>query len=216
MQFNSDRLKQLVAGYPPDAVDEMAVPSYTHWNPVIRWLVWKRVRMAQALCIERSFDTVLDYGTGVGIMLPFLSAHSSHVIAVDQHIRPATELCRHFNLPNVELHEVQTAPLPISDGIVDMITCLEVLEHIKDLEQVIAEFHRVLRPGGRLIVSVPTENKIYHVGRYIAGFQERATYHFWDADTVNAAVMRTFARTKHRRLFPFPRFYDFSVFVKEA
>jgi SAM-dependent methyltransferase len=46
--------------------------------------------------------------------------------------------------------------VPFPDGAFDRIVCSEVLEHIWDDERAIAELVRVLRPGGRLAVTVPT------------------------------------------------------------
>jgi SAM-dependent methyltransferase len=46
--------------------------------------------------------------------------------------------------------------VPFADATFDRIVCSEVLEHIWDDERAIAELVRVLRPGGRLAVTVPT------------------------------------------------------------
>lgn len=45
--------------------------------------------------------------------------------------------------------------LPFMDASFDAVTCLDVLEHVADERTVLAEAHRVLRPGGTLVVSVP-------------------------------------------------------------
>lgn len=45
--------------------------------------------------------------------------------------------------------------LPFTDGVFDCVICAEVLEHVPDYERVLAEIHRVLKPGGVLAVSVP-------------------------------------------------------------
>jgi SAM-dependent methyltransferase len=45
--------------------------------------------------------------------------------------------------------------LPFADATFDKVICAEVLEHIPDYEAVLAEIHRVLKPGGTLAVSVP-------------------------------------------------------------
>lgn len=46
-------------------------------------------------------------------------------------------------------------PLPFADRCFDAITCIEGIEHIHDPFHVVAEFHRLLRPAGRLILSTP-------------------------------------------------------------
>ena len=47
------------------------------------------------------------------------------------------------------------AALPLADASVDTILCTEVLEHVPDPERTIAEFARVLRPGGAIISTAP-------------------------------------------------------------
>jgi SAM-dependent methyltransferase len=42
--------------------------------------------------------------------------------------------------------------LPVASGTVDLVWCRDVLVHVADLEQAYAEFQRVLRPGGRVVV----------------------------------------------------------------
>ncbi len=45
--------------------------------------------------------------------------------------------------------------LPVRAESCDGVLCLEVIEHVEDFERVIREIHRVLRPGGRLLLSAP-------------------------------------------------------------
>src|SRR6478672_9102903 len=45
--------------------------------------------------------------------------------------------------------------IPLADGTVDAVLCTQVIEHIPEPVPVIREIHRVLRPGGTLILSVP-------------------------------------------------------------
>src|SRR5687768_694025 len=54
----------------------------------------------------------------------------------------------------VELIE-DASRLPLRDSETDVVTCIEVLEHLFEPQKAVAEFSRVLVPGGLLIVSVP-------------------------------------------------------------
>lgn len=47
------------------------------------------------------------------------------------------------------------ATIPLPDASLDTVLCLEVLEYVAQPQKAIAEFSRVLRPGGRLVLSVP-------------------------------------------------------------
>ena len=207
--------QKIVKEIPSATVDEMAVPSYTHWNPLIRWLMWKRLSVVNGICLHlKKVETALDFGTGTGVMLPFLANIAERVIAVDKQIEPARRLRAQLGLENIECFEVESLLMPVPDESVDLILCLDVLEHIPPLQEVIGALAKTLKPGGILIVSAPSENLVYKVGRWIAGFQKRATYHCWNAKEVNQAVATHLELLQRKKLFPLICFFEISVFQK--
>jgi len=52
--------------------------------------------------------------------------------------------------------------IPFADDTFDHILCTEVLEHAEEPDQLIAEMHRVLRPGGTLAVTIPFSARVHH------------------------------------------------------
>ncbi len=212
MRVTRQDLREVSRGTGDKIIDEMAVPSYTHWNPLIRWLMWKRLAIVQDFCKGSYVERALDYGTGSGVMLPFLSQIAGRVTAIDKFITPATKLCDHYQLNNVELHEIDTLPIPLPDESMDLILCLDVLEHIQQIQDVAEEIARVLRPGGKLIVSGPSENLLYKIGRLFAGFQKRATYHRWNIDAVNESLKAQLTLVRQKTLLGPIRLFDISVF----
>jgi SAM-dependent methyltransferase len=53
---------------------------------------------------------------------------------------------------NVEIHEADATSLPVEDGSFDRALCVQVLEYVPDVSAGLAELHRVLRPGARVVV----------------------------------------------------------------
>ena len=53
---------------------------------------------------------------------------------------------------NVELHLADATALPVPDGAFDAALSVQVLEYVADLDAALAELHRALRPGGRLVI----------------------------------------------------------------
>jgi len=65
-----------------------------------------------------------------------------------------------------------TAPgLPIADGAADVVIMSELIEHLVDPDQAVAEVRRVLRPGGSLLLSTPNLAAWYNRGLLAAGIQ---------------------------------------------
>jgi SAM-dependent methyltransferase len=95
--------------------------------------------------------TVLDAACGTGRHAAYAAARGHRVIGVDS--SPAMLDVARQKLPGAEFHEADLAALPLPDGHVDLIVCALALAHVRDLGPVFAEFARVLRPGGHLVVS---------------------------------------------------------------
>ncbi len=92
----------------------------------------------------------MDVGCGSGLMLPRLSEHgSAWGIEVDTDLLSARTPMR---------DRIFSAPLgaPLyRDMSFDLITCLDVLEHIEDDREAVANMMAMLRPGGTILITVP-------------------------------------------------------------
>lgn len=166
------RIRELLpANYETDDVGEMAIPSYFHWNPAVRWIITKRLNTIIGVSSFNSSDSVLDFGTGTGILLPALSSLVKSVVATDLRPEVAESWARINQLENVKvigLPEFQR----LGAGCFSKIVAADVLEHVDRLEELIARFRSLLQPGGRVIISGPTESEFYKLCRKIAGFRK--------------------------------------------
>lgn len=105
-------------------------------SPVLSSVEYRRVR--------RRFFSLSDEGL-------FVVNHGSGPVACS----------RHPNVVNIDISPyegvdiVSSVPLPLLDNTVDVIISQAVLEHVADPASLIDEFHRCIRPGGKLLVYVP-------------------------------------------------------------
>jgi len=107
----------------------------------------------------------LDAGCGSGTMARYLTARGASVLGVDaaeEMIAVAREFAgRDVTGGQLRFEHVATiVHLPVADQSLDGILCSSVLEYVPDPAACLAEFARVLRPGGLLVVSVANRNSV--------------------------------------------------------
>jgi SAM-dependent methyltransferase len=103
---------------------------------------------------------ILDAGCGDGRFIAEVGGRNVEVYGTDYSER-AVQFARIMNPgAKIEVGDL-TARLPFAQDWFDQIVLIETLEHIPphDLPEVIRELHRVLRPGGRIIITVPHKNR---------------------------------------------------------
>jgi SAM-dependent methyltransferase len=94
---------------------------------------------------------ILDAGCGTGINLDYL-AEFGEVAGVD-FSDDAIEFCRKRGHPNA--HRMDLTALEWEDGRFDLVTALDVIEHVDEDAAAVRELVRVTRPGGLLLITVP-------------------------------------------------------------
>jgi 2-polyprenyl-3-methyl-5-hydroxy-6-metoxy-1,4-benzoquinol methylase len=193
--------------------DEMAIPSYLHANPLIRWLMWRRYETITGFLGDTPGQTALEFGCGMGLFLPELSRRFARVFAVDLFPDYAKALDTRRRLGTDFVSAIDEIP----ETSVDVIVAADVLEHVEDLPAYLAEFSAKLKAGGRLLVSGPTENLIYKLGRLCAGFGDKGDYHHTNIDRlIDDITAHGFQQTRFARL-PFavpPTLFKVCEFTK--
>lgn len=176
----SAAIRQVLADSERGRLDEAGFPAYSHPNPIINRVFWQRMHRAMNH-IERSapHENILDFGCGSGVMLPFLAMHSRHVTAIDIDLLPLERVKGHIPLAaNVEVLDAKVTPIArLGTNSYDLIIALDVLEHVDDLPGTLSQLMNLLKPGGQLVVSGPTENLLYRIGRKLAGPEYSGEYH---------------------------------------
>ena len=161
--------------------EETCIPSYCHPNLAAAYLSWWRLYAAVALARRHaSFSAVLDFGAAVGELRRLLPATLGRYDFIEQNDHAAAYLIR--QIPDARRETLDSAP---AHGY-SCIFALDALEHNADFPQLLQRLAAKLSPGGVFILSGPTENRLYRLGRRIAGFD--AHYHETNIYPIEAAA----------------------------
>ena len=185
----------------------MAIPSYLHHNPALRWMAWRRLEVVvsalQRLAPRKAPGSLaVAFGCGSGILFKDGLARFERVIGVDLVLGAAKKLVSELALKDVELCTPTEADTQIKPGSADVVIAAEVLEHVDDLPPTLTQFKNWLKPNGRLLVSLPTENALYRMGRRLAGFSGH--YHHSNAASIDEDMRRFGFRRESRVQIPAP------------
>lgn len=128
------------------------------WDGSVRWLrtlqnlVPARLQYFDTL-IDWRGKTVLDLGCGGGFMAEALARRGAVVQAIDPAMDAIAIARQHAEDQGLTIdYRVGVGEaLPFAAASLDAVVCVDVLEHVADAGRVIAEVHRVLRPGGMLL-----------------------------------------------------------------
>jgi len=113
---------------------------------------------------------ILDIGSGAGNMAHHL-AHYGTVIGLDFNARPLAVAGQR----GLDAIQGSGDRLPFLDGMFDLVALLDTIEHIPDEFGVLAECHRVLKPGGKLLITVPAFMWLWSYNDEINAHQRRYT-----------------------------------------
>lgn len=128
---------------------ERTVPGIAEEN------YWFRRHEAAYLHLVRhcAGAVVLEAGCGEGYGAALIAGHAARVVALDYDGPTAAHASRAY--PELAVLRGNLASLPLRAASVDVVANLQVIEHLWDQEGFLAECARVLRPGGRLLVTTP-------------------------------------------------------------
>ena len=146
-------------------LEETAWPTYTNRLLAARWLAYERVRVAAKLTRRvGAVRIAVDFGSGLGVGLPYLAARAEHVYAVESDAEITSFVVSRLDLPNVTV----VSDASELDGPVDLLWALDVFEHVPELAALTARLAKQTAAGGVWIVSGPTENLLYRAMRRVA------------------------------------------------
>lgn len=115
---------------------------------------FRRHEVAYRYCSDLcAGQDVLEAGCGEGYGAALIASVARRVTAVDYDEATVAHVRKHY--PQVTMLAANLAAMPLPDASVDVVVNFQVIEHLWDQPQFVAECARVLRPGGRLLMSTP-------------------------------------------------------------
>ena len=174
----------------PEEYERMHALETDYW-----WFVGRRNLIARLLdatlpTLETDAPQLVDIGCGTGANLPMLReavGPKGAVFGLDfsplalQWARSEGELKE----GQVHLSQGDALALPLRDNCADIVTMLDVLEHLSDDGTALREVRRILKPGGALILSVPAYQHLWSA-------HDEALHHFrrYEKTSLNRALKR--------------------------
>jgi 2-polyprenyl-6-hydroxyphenyl methylase / 3-demethylubiquinone-9 3-methyltransferase len=127
--------------------------------------------------------TVLDLGCGGGFMSEALARRGATVIGVDPSEAAISAAKIHADAEGLKIdYKVGTGEaIPLADHSADCVVCVDVLEHVADLDRVLDEVARVLKPGGVFLFDTINRTPlaalvIVHLGESVLRLLPRGTH----------------------------------------
>jgi ubiquinone/menaquinone biosynthesis C-methylase UbiE len=130
--------------------DDLAGKFGRHYVPGRSWK-----GLAETLLLLLPPLVIADLGAGEGSLSQLLARSAQEVIAVDNSekmVEFGTRLARKHGVRNLEYRKGDLEALPIEEGTVDVALLSQSLHHAPNPQQALAEAHRILKAGGRIIV----------------------------------------------------------------
>ena len=127
---------------------------------------WKAALTRAQPAIERA-SSVIDVGCGGGAMLRAIARPGTRLVGVE--VSPgAVKAVEDAGFEGVVV-DLERDALPFPSGSFDAALCYDVLEHLFCPEVLLAEIHRILRPGGHALLCVPNSLNAFNRLLFLAG-----------------------------------------------
>ena len=202
LRQDAERVTEVLASRAAEQnwADSVAGDMERHYSPGRTWEAMAR----SALPLLEPGD-VLDIASGDGVLAELLAPHANRYVCLDASSKvvvAASERLR--RLKNVEVREGDMHALPFDDAHFDLVVLMHALTYADQPAQAVAEAARVLRPGGRLLLTSLARHEhrsaVEAYGHVNMGFSEKELTRFASKpglDIVNCQTVTRERRPPH-------------------
>jgi len=170
-------------------------------------VIYQRHLIAYKEAAKIISGTVLEIGSGEGYGIMELAPKAEHYIAVDKYNTQISEELKKEN--NITFIQANIPPLiAIEDNSIDFVVTFQVIEHIKDDKQFLREIYRVLKPGGKMILTTP--NILMSLSRNPWHFRE------YNPDEMRGVIESSFEKYELKGVFGNEKIFEYYIKNKES
>jgi 2-polyprenyl-3-methyl-5-hydroxy-6-metoxy-1,4-benzoquinol methylase len=192
---------------PVDILNKYTNPAqerniYVHPNPLARDIFWSRLERVFKYLQKytKPTDKFLDFGGGSGVFNLACSKYYNQVDVIDLDNSDAQKLKDFYKLDNVNLITQDISKWK-PETPYDVVIATDVLEHFADLTLPLDFMKANIRRAGLLVVSLPTENWIYELGRKLVN-KTKPVDHYHTSAHVIATIKKNGFREVKRSFVP--------------
>ncbi len=152
-----------------------AIDNVEHWNDtfarehdidayyvrsgcVMRFVEQRRLACIRRMMDVQSGDRILEVGCGGGHVLRMFP--QAQLTGVDVSGEMLAKARHNLQGMNATLWKGELSALDLPAGSFDKVVCTETLEHTVDPAEVLSQIHRLLRPGGRAVITFPNDRLV--------------------------------------------------------
>lgn len=187
-----------------------------------------RLKLLLELAGDLAGKQVLDAGCGDGILSAKCALKGGTVTGVDINPR-ALAFAKIFSPPSVTYQQSSIHKLNFPNEFFDITFCIETFEHIPPSQEreVVEELHRTLKPGGRLIISVPSSStplrsRPRHYRHFNSSLLKVIFSDFFLIDKMYGQessaffvkIISSFCENKYWKIYPLTRFVNNYLFTR--